>query len=60
MDLDPDNETLLKTLEVIYDEIALEEVSEDDFVITDVTPQENQMKKMLLKKSHKYARRFVI
>lgn len=30
---------LIKNIEVIYDEIALEEISEDDFIITNVTPQ---------------------
>lgn len=37
MDLIPTTE-LIKNIEVVYDEIAIETVSEEDFIITNVTP----------------------
>tara|TARA_R110001632_G_scaffold18712_24_gene57746 strand:+ start:7633 stop:9531 length:1899 start_codon:yes stop_codon:yes gene_type:complete len=38
MDLIPSSE-LIKNMEVVYDEIATENISEDDFIITNMTPE---------------------
>ncbi|WOC40836.1 cell division protein FtsZ [Polaribacter sp. HL-MS24] len=38
----------IKNTQVVFDEIAPEEVSEDEFVITDVTPKENQIEEEVL------------
>jgi len=38
MDLVPTTD-LIKNIDIVYDEIALEEISEDDFIITNATPQ---------------------
>tara|TARA_R110002073_G_scaffold89852_6_gene212541 strand:+ start:60064 stop:61980 length:1917 start_codon:yes stop_codon:yes gene_type:complete len=38
MDLIPTTD-LIMNMDVVYDEIALEEISEEDFIITNVTPQ---------------------
>ncbi|MEQ6125313.1 cell division protein FtsZ [Pseudotenacibaculum sp. MALMAid0570] len=42
MDLIPTTE-LIKNIEVTYDEIAIEEIVEEDFVITNVTPQKEEV-----------------
>ena len=41
MDLIPTSD-LIKNINVVYDEIAIEEISEDDFIITNVTPQKEE------------------
>ena len=38
MDLIPTTD-FIKNIDVVYDEIALEEISEDDFIITNMTPE---------------------
>ncbi len=41
MDLIPTSE-LIKNMDVVYDEIAIENITEDDFIITNVTPEKEE------------------